>query len=126
MTRARCSVLRAAGVEHGPRAEPAHREHLRGGEGPEDEEARPRQSLHAQLLIDIRSLITDEHLNVIMKDTGKPDPDVWAVGDAAMINGTPLPATAQGAPPPLRSPHRSPPFSNAQWRTRRQSTSGGS
>ncbi|KAI0711767.1 FAD/NAD-P-binding domain-containing protein [Fomitopsis betulina] len=44
-----------------------------------------------------KSLITDEHLNVLMKDTGKPDPDVWAVGDAAMINSAPLPATAQVA-----------------------------
>ncbi|CCM05611.1 uncharacterized protein FIBRA_07840 [Fibroporia radiculosa] len=43
------------------------------------------------------SLITDEHLNVVMKDTGKPDPDVWAVGDAAIIKDNPLPATAQVA-----------------------------
>ncbi|PCH37505.1 FAD/NAD(P)-binding domain-containing protein [Wolfiporia cocos MD-104 SS10] len=42
------------------------------------------------------SLITDEHLNVITKETGKPNEDVWAIGDAAMIKGQPLPATAQG------------------------------
>ena len=46
-------------------------------------------------------MITDEHLNVIMRDTGKPDPDVWALGDDAMIRGNPLPATAQGPSPPL-------------------------
>ncbi|KAH9836093.1 FAD/NAD-P-binding domain-containing protein [Rhodofomes roseus] len=44
-----------------------------------------------------KSLITDEHLNVVMQDTGKPDPNVWALGDAAMIRGMPLPATAQVA-----------------------------
>ena len=27
---------------------------------------------------------------------GKPDPDVWAIGDAAIIKGQLLPATAQG------------------------------
>ncbi|KZT04901.1 FAD/NAD(P)-binding domain-containing protein [Laetiporus sulphureus 93-53] len=43
------------------------------------------------------SLLTDEHLNVLMKDSGKPDPDVWAIGDAAIIKGQPLPATAQVA-----------------------------
>jgi NADH dehydrogenase FAD-containing subunit len=41
------------------------------------------------------TLITDNHLNVLKND-GIPDPDVWAIGDAAMIDGTPLPATAQG------------------------------
>jgi NADH dehydrogenase FAD-containing subunit len=41
------------------------------------------------------TLITDDHLNVLKND-GIPDPDVWAIGDAAMIDGTPLPATAQG------------------------------
>ncbi|KZT63442.1 FAD/NAD(P)-binding domain-containing protein [Daedalea quercina L-15889] len=44
-----------------------------------------------------KTLITDGHLNVIMKDTGHPDPDVWAIGDAAMIKEMPLPATAQVA-----------------------------
>ncbi|OCH92738.1 FAD/NAD-P-binding domain-containing protein [Obba rivulosa] len=43
------------------------------------------------------SLFTDDHLNVLMKDTGAPDPDVWALGDAAMIKEVPLPATAQVA-----------------------------
>jgi len=42
------------------------------------------------------SLFTDEHLNVLMKD-GAANPDVWAVGDAAIIKGQPLPATAQVA-----------------------------
>lgn len=32
-----------------------------------------------------------------MKDTGAPDPDVFAIGDAAMIRDAPLPATAQVA-----------------------------
>ena len=27
---------------------------------------------------------------------GKPNPDVWAIGDAAKIEDAPLPATAQG------------------------------
>ncbi|KDR77247.1 hypothetical protein GALMADRAFT_246553 [Galerina marginata CBS 339.88] len=42
------------------------------------------------------SLITNDHLNVIMED-GKPNPDVWAIGDAARIDDAPLPATAQVA-----------------------------
>lgn len=41
------------------------------------------------------SLITDDHLNVIMRD-GSRNPDVWAIGDAAKIEDAPLPATAQG------------------------------
>ena len=41
------------------------------------------------------SLITNDHLNVIMND-GKPNPDVWAIGDAAKIEDAPLPATSQG------------------------------
>ncbi|PPQ92198.1 hypothetical protein CVT25_008972 [Psilocybe cyanescens] len=40
------------------------------------------------------SLITDDNLNIIMKD-GAPNPDVWAIGDAARIEDVPLPATAQ-------------------------------
>jgi hypothetical protein len=40
-------------------------------------------------------LITNDHLNVIMND-GKPNPDVWAIGDAAKIEDAPLPATSQG------------------------------
>ena len=39
--------------------------------------------------------MTNDHLNVIMED-GKPNPDVWAIGDAAQITDAPLPATAQG------------------------------
>ena len=27
---------------------------------------------------------------------GKPNPDVWAIGDAATIEDAPLPATSQG------------------------------
>ena len=47
------------------------------------------------MLISSASLITNDHLNVIMND-GKPNPDVWAIGDAAKIEDAPLPATAQG------------------------------
>ena len=43
------------------------------------------------------SLITDGNLNIIMED-GRPNPDIWAIGDAAQVDGTPLPATAQGDP----------------------------
>ncbi|KAJ3477470.1 hypothetical protein NLI96_g10440 [Meripilus lineatus] len=43
------------------------------------------------------SLITDDHLNVILKESGKPDSNVYAIGDAATIKGAPLPATAQVA-----------------------------
>ncbi|KAG7095627.1 hypothetical protein E1B28_006351 [Marasmius oreades] len=43
-----------------------------------------------------RSVSTNEYLNVI-KDDGSPDPDVWAIGDAASIEGDPMPATAQVA-----------------------------
>ncbi|KAF9564049.1 FAD/NAD(P)-binding domain-containing protein [Agrocybe pediades] len=42
------------------------------------------------------SLVTDENLNVIMED-GKPNPDIWAIGDAAQVDGARLPATAQVA-----------------------------
>lgn len=45
---------------------------------------------------DQKSLITDDHLNVIMRD-GSRNPDVWAIGDAAKIEDAPLPATAQVA-----------------------------
>jgi hypothetical protein len=45
-------------------------------------------------------LITDEYLNVLKTD-GSPDPDVLAIGDAAEIRNTPLPATAQGQPAKL-------------------------
>ncbi|KAF9011954.1 hypothetical protein BDQ17DRAFT_1298323 [Cyathus striatus] len=43
-----------------------------------------------------RSLLVNDHLNVIMEDE-KPNPDVWAIGDSARIEGNPLPATAQVA-----------------------------
>lgn len=43
-----------------------------------------------------QSLLTNKHLNVIMED-GKVDPDVWAIGDAAIIKTAVLPATAQVA-----------------------------
>jgi len=39
--------------------------------------------------------VTDAHLNVLKAD-GTPDPDIWAIGDASMIESAPLPATAQG------------------------------
>ncbi|KAI0088253.1 FAD/NAD(P)-binding domain-containing protein [Irpex rosettiformis] len=42
------------------------------------------------------SLITDAQCRVIGND-GKVNPDVYAIGDAAMIQDTPLPATAQVA-----------------------------
>ncbi|EPQ53048.1 FAD/NAD P-binding domain-containing protein [Gloeophyllum trabeum ATCC 11539] len=47
------------------------------------------------------SVITDDHCQLLMKpskegDAPVPNPDVWAVGDAAMIQGIMLPATAQG------------------------------
>lgn len=45
----------------------------------------------------LSSLITDEYMNVFMKDTDAPNPDVFAIGDAAMVRGSPLPATAQVA-----------------------------
>jgi NADH dehydrogenase FAD-containing subunit len=41
------------------------------------------------------SLVTDEYLNVQRND-GSIDKRVWAIGDAAMIDSNPLPATAQG------------------------------
>ena len=43
-----------------------------------------------------RSLLVNEHLNVI-RSTGAVDPDVFALGDAAAIEHDPLPATAQVA-----------------------------
>ncbi|RDX42840.1 FAD/NAD-P-binding domain-containing protein [Lentinus brumalis] len=44
-----------------------------------------------------RSLVTNNNMNVIMKDTNAPDPDVFAIGDSATIEDEPLPATAQVA-----------------------------
>ncbi|KAF5373261.1 hypothetical protein D9615_007477 [Tricholomella constricta] len=41
-------------------------------------------------------LLTDEHLNVINND-GTKDEDVWVIGDCGIIDGEPLPATAQVA-----------------------------
>ncbi|KAI0035823.1 FAD/NAD(P)-binding domain-containing protein [Vararia minispora EC-137] len=43
-----------------------------------------------------KSLLTDDHLNVIKPDR-TPDRDVWAIGDAARGEGQVLPATAQVA-----------------------------
>lgn len=48
------------------------------------------------------SLLTDDQLHLLRKDTtsdGTPtsDEDVWVIGDAAVIDGAVLPATAQGA-----------------------------
>ncbi|KAG2007219.1 ndb1 (nad(p)h dehydrogenase b1) [Coprinopsis cinerea AmutBmut pab1-1] len=42
------------------------------------------------------SLITNDHLNVIMEN-GEPNPDVWTIGDAGTVVDAPLPATAQVA-----------------------------
>ncbi|KAF7439955.1 hypothetical protein PC9H_000292 [Pleurotus ostreatus] len=42
------------------------------------------------------SIITNDHLNVLKED-GTPYSDVWAIGDAAMIEDARLPATAQVA-----------------------------
>lgn len=43
----------------------------------------------------IHSIITNDHLNVLKED-GTPYSDVWAIGDAAIIEDARLPATAQG------------------------------
>ncbi|ESK97028.1 hypothetical protein Moror_6385 [Moniliophthora roreri MCA 2997] len=43
-----------------------------------------------------RSIITNEHLNVLKED-GTPDTEVWAIGDAACIENVFMPATAQVA-----------------------------
>ncbi|THH31846.1 hypothetical protein EUX98_g2351 [Antrodiella citrinella] len=43
------------------------------------------------------NVITDEHLNVIMKDPKAVNSDVFTIGDAATVQGNPLPATAQVA-----------------------------
>lgn len=45
------------------------------------------------------SLLTDDNLHVVRKDKEghiTPNEDVWAIGDAAVIDGAVLPATAQG------------------------------
>ncbi|TFY65769.1 hypothetical protein EVG20_g5323 [Dentipellis fragilis] len=42
------------------------------------------------------SIITNDHLNALQAD-GTPNPDVWAIGDAAIIDTAALPATAQVA-----------------------------
>jgi hypothetical protein len=61
---------------------------------------RPQRS---RLTSRVESLLTDDNLNVITKD-GQIDPDIWAIGDAAIIKTTVLPATAQGRHPcPMRS-----------------------
>ncbi|KZT23831.1 FAD/NAD-P-binding domain-containing protein [Neolentinus lepideus HHB14362 ss-1] len=45
------------------------------------------------------SLLTDNNCNILLKDGGEgsTDPDVFAIGDAAIIKGYSLPATAQVA-----------------------------
>ena len=48
-----------------------------------------------------RNLLTDGQLHLLRKDAtsdGTPasDEDVWVIGDAAVIDGAVLPATAQG------------------------------
>ena len=40
-------------------------------------------------------LLTDDFLRVLRED-GKADPNVWAIGDAARMESLALPATAQG------------------------------
>jgi NADH dehydrogenase FAD-containing subunit len=44
------------------------------------------------------SLVTDGHLNLLRRsgEDLKPDEDVWAIGDAAVVQEAVLPATAQG------------------------------
>lgn len=43
-----------------------------------------------------KALLTDEKLHLLDAE-GKPMPDVWAIGDCAMVkDDAPLPATAQG------------------------------
>ncbi|KAI0316210.1 FAD/NAD(P)-binding domain-containing protein [Amylostereum chailletii] len=49
-----------------------------------------------QVVIPGHGLLTDAYLNVLRPD-GIPNPDVWAIGDAAQCDGAPLPATAQVA-----------------------------
>ena len=46
------------------------------------------------------SLIVNNHLNMVMED-GSVNPDVWVLGDAAVIEEMRLPATAQGGLPEL-------------------------
>ncbi|GJE86310.1 NADH dehydrogenase-like protein [Phanerochaete sordida] len=43
------------------------------------------------------SLVTDAQLQVLMGPEGTADPHVYAIGDCAAVDGTPLPATAQVA-----------------------------
>lgn len=57
--------------------------------------ARTSPRVHRHLTASLFSLITDAQCRVI-KDDGEVNPDVYAIGDAAMIQDTPLPATAQG------------------------------
>ena len=45
----------------------------------------------------IRSILTDANLN-ILKEDDIPSPDVWPIGDAAIIEDQPLTATTQGPP----------------------------
>ena len=61
-------------------------------------DSRDHPTAHTPSSIRIRrSLVVNEHLNVIMRDTNAPDPDVYVIGDAATIEHEPLPATAQVA-----------------------------
>jgi hypothetical protein len=58
----------------------------------------------SRLISRVKSLLTDDNLNVITED-GQIDPDVWAIGDAAIIKTAVLPATAQGRHPcPITRP----------------------
>ncbi|KAK0199990.1 hypothetical protein DFS33DRAFT_210605 [Desarmillaria ectypa] len=52
---------------------------------------------HLKELQDFDSLITDHHLNIIESDSS-PNPNVWAIEEAAVIEGSdPLLATVQVA-----------------------------
>ncbi|KAF7292785.1 FAD/NAD(P)-binding domain-containing protein [Mycena indigotica] len=52
---------------------------------------------HLKKDVGAKSLLTNDHLNVIGATDGAADPDVWAIGDCAQITGAILPATAQVA-----------------------------
>jgi hypothetical protein len=45
----------------------------------------------------IVSLVVTDQLNVLRSDNGKVVDDVWAIGDACVLNTGRLPATAQGS-----------------------------
>lgn len=103
-THSSASSLRSSRLEHRSCTEPAHQVDRGSQEARKDQQVRhiPVNN-HSRWAPDPSSdrtrcsLITDDHCQVLMGPDAQPDPHILAIGDCAMIEGTPMPATAQVA-----------------------------